>query len=104
MTYGIPLPVGLPMEGATDRDIAAALRHSNTSLVRRYAHLSPSHMRAMVEKVASHGKLIGQRQRARKATVSQFLTQPYREPGIEGLVGEKSSVQVGVSIGAPDTN
>ncbi len=96
----------LAMEGATDRDIAAALRHSSTSLVKRYAHLSPSHMRTMVEKVAHHGKLIGPgKEGACQEGDSQAISNAtVSGTGIDGLVGEKSGVQVGVIIGAPDTN
>lgn len=96
----------LAMEGATDRDIAAALRHSSTSLVKRYAHLSPSHMRAMVEKVASHGKLIagGEQVTNQEGVSKAFSNGTVSGTGIEGSVGERSGVEVGVIIGAPDTN
>ncbi len=46
----------LAMNGATESDIAASLRHSGTSLVKRYAHLSPSHLRGIMEKVSAFGK------------------------------------------------
>lgn len=46
----------LAMSGATEGTIAALLRHSSTALVRRYAHLSPSHLQEAVEKVASFGR------------------------------------------------
>lgn len=46
----------LAMSGATEGTIAALLRHSSTALVRRYAHLSPSHLQEAVEKVAAFGK------------------------------------------------
>lgn len=46
----------LAMSGATEGTIATLLRHSGTVLVRRYAHLSPSHLQAEVEKVAAFGK------------------------------------------------
>jgi hypothetical protein len=36
--------------------IAALLRHSSTDLVKRYAHLSPSHLRQAVEMVSGFGK------------------------------------------------
>jgi len=39
----------LAMNGATEGTIAALLRHSTTALVRRYSHLSPSHLQAAVE-------------------------------------------------------
>ncbi len=45
------------MNGAGNSTIAALLRHSGTSLVKRYAHLSPSHLQDAVEKVAGFGKL-----------------------------------------------
>ena len=45
------------MNGASEGTIAALLRHSTTALVKRYAYLSPSHLRAAVEGVASFGRL-----------------------------------------------
>lgn len=50
----------LAMSGATEGTIAALLRHSGTILVRRYAHLSPSHLQDEIEKVAAFGKPVGQ--------------------------------------------
>jgi hypothetical protein len=44
------------MNGATDYDIAACLRHSSTALVKRYAHLSPNHLKHVMEGVARFGK------------------------------------------------
>ena len=44
------------MSGQAEGTIAALLRHSTTSLVRRYAHLSPTHLKAAIETVASFGK------------------------------------------------
>ncbi len=46
----------LSMSGATEGDIAACLRHSTTALVRRYAHLSPSHLQGVMEKVSAFGR------------------------------------------------
>jgi len=46
----------LAMNNQTESTIAALLRHATTGLVKRYAHLSPSHLRAAVEGVASFGK------------------------------------------------
>jgi hypothetical protein len=46
----------LAMSGAMEGTIAELLRHSGTALVRRYAHLSDTHLRSEVEKVASFGK------------------------------------------------
>ena len=48
----------LAMSGATEGTIATLLPHSGTILVRRYAHLSPSHLQNEVEKVAAFGKVV----------------------------------------------
>ena len=45
----------LAMNGQAEGTIAALLRHSTTALVKRYAHLSPSHLRAAIEQVACFG-------------------------------------------------
>ena len=45
----------LAMSGQTEGTIAALLRHSTTALVKRYAHLSPSHLKTAVETVANFG-------------------------------------------------
>ena len=47
------------MSGATEGTIAALLRHSGTVLVRRYAHLSVSHLQDEIEKVSAFGKVAG---------------------------------------------
>lgn len=46
----------LAMSDQAEGMIAALLRHSTTGPVRRYAHLSPTHLKAAVEMVASFGK------------------------------------------------
>ncbi|MFZ1747371.1 MAG: site-specific integrase [Nitrospirales bacterium] len=46
----------LAMNGQSDSTIDALLRHSVTALVQRYAHLSPTHLRAAVEGVANYGR------------------------------------------------
>lgn len=46
----------LAMAGATEQEIAACMGHSTTALVRRYAHLSPSHLKGVVEMVSQFGK------------------------------------------------
>jgi len=48
----------LAMSGATEREIAEGLRHSTTALVKRYAHLSPSHLQGVMERVSSFGNEI----------------------------------------------
>ncbi len=47
----------LAMSGQTEGTIAALLRHSTTALVKRYAHLSPSHLKTAVETVSSYGNM-----------------------------------------------
>ncbi len=42
----------LAMAGFTGGTIAALLRHRSDGLVKRYAHLSPLHLKAAVESVA----------------------------------------------------
>jgi len=46
----------LAMSNAPLGTISALLRHSGTDLVKRYAHLSPSHLQQDVEMVARFGK------------------------------------------------
>jgi site-specific recombinase XerD len=46
----------LAMTGKAESTIAALLRHSTTTLVKRYAHLSPSHLKEAVEGLADFGK------------------------------------------------
>jgi len=46
----------LAMSNAPLGTIAALLRHSSTDLVKRYAHLSPSHLQQAVEMVSVFGK------------------------------------------------
>ena len=74
----------LAMNGATESTIAALLRHSGTGLVSRYAHLSPSHLQAAVEGVATFGK----------PTVT--------ETGMREVKAERNSMEVVENIGAGD--
>lgn len=48
------------MSGATEGTIATLLRHSGKVLVRRYAHLSVSHLQDEIEKVSAFGKVADQ--------------------------------------------
>jgi len=50
----------LAMSGSTEGTIATLLRHSGTVLVRRYAHLSPSHLQDEIEKISAFGKVADQ--------------------------------------------
>ena len=45
----------LAMNGQAESTIAALLRHSTNALVRRYAHLSPSHLHAALESLSTFG-------------------------------------------------
>ncbi|HBP87598.1 MAG TPA: tyrosine-type recombinase/integrase [Nitrospirales bacterium] len=47
----------LAMQGVPLTTIAALLRHSTTSLVKRYAHLSPSYLKGAIEEVSRFGKV-----------------------------------------------
>ena len=46
----------LAMAGVSPVTIAALLRHSDITLVKRYAHLDPSHLKDEIEKAFSFGK------------------------------------------------
>ena len=96
----------LAMEGQSESTIATLLRHSSTALVRRYAHLSPSHLQPALEGVASFGRA--------KPRAADAVSKPAQDASIScptvtgtgnaGSVGEGSGVEVSESIGAPDTN
>ena len=73
------------MSGSTEGTIASLLRHSSTVLVRRYAHLSVSHLQDEIEKVSAFGKLAGQQVGRKKPTAEQSEV---REP-----VGEEEPVE-----------
>ncbi len=47
----------LAMAGTTEQEIATCLGHSTTALVRRYAHLSPSHLKGVVERVSAFSQV-----------------------------------------------
>ena len=96
----------LAMNGQNEGTIAALLRHSTTALVKRYAHLSPSHLKAAVEGVAGFGKAPAP---LRENQIPVRETNPVSNgtvtgPGTVGLVGEGCGVEVIEKIGAPDTN
>ena len=104
----------LAMTGHNEGTIAALLRHSTTALVKRYAHLSPSHLKAALEGVAGFGKASAGNH---EGTAPERKSEPVSNGTVTetvtvGSVGEGSgkpeSVEVGVSegekFGAPDTN
>ncbi len=47
----------LAMAGAREGDIAVCLRYSTTAMVGREAHLSLPHLRGVIEKVSTFGKV-----------------------------------------------
>ncbi|MGD9728512.1 MAG: tyrosine-type recombinase/integrase [Nitrospiraceae bacterium] len=96
----------LAMTGHNAGTIAALLRHSTTALVKRYAHLSPSHLKAAVEGVAGFGKVAerSQERRVRVEESAPISDGTVTETGTRGLVGKGSGVEVVEKIGAPDTN
>ncbi len=51
----------LAMSGATEQDIASCLRHSSTALLSRYAHLSPTHLKGVMEKVSAFSQPVPNR-------------------------------------------
>lgn len=104
----------LAMTGHNEGTIAALLRHSTTALVKRYAHLSPSHLKAALEGVAGFGKAPSGN---RDETAPEGKSEPVSNGTVTetvtvGSVGEGNgkpeSAEVGVSkgevVGAPDTN
>ena len=84
----------LAMSGQPDGTIAALLRHSTNALVKRYTHLSPSHLHAAVETVAAFGKPTTKPEPISSGTVTGTVMRE-REP-------EEKSTQVAESIGAGD--
>jgi integrase len=96
----------LAMNGQNEGTIAALLRHSTPALVKRYAHLSPSHLKAAVEGVAGSGKaLAAVRVNQIPARESEQISNgTVTGTGTVGLIGEGCGVEVIEKIGAPDTN
>ena len=94
----------LAMNGQNEGTIAALLRHSTTALVKRYAHLSPSHLKAAVEGVAGFGKITTA---VPEKAVPMGETKPVSNgtvtaTGIAVPVGQESTVQVCEIYGAGD--
>lgn len=83
----------LAMSGQTEGTIATLMRHSTTSLVRRYAHLSPSHLQAAVETVSAYGKASKQ---------EPISTGTVTETGKTEGKQEEKPLEVVESIGAGD--
>jgi integrase len=64
----------LAMSGQTEGTIATLLRHSTNALVRRYSHLSPSHLHTAVETVAAYGKATHKTESIPSGTVTETGT------------------------------
>jgi integrase len=91
----------LAMSGQAEGTIAALLRHSTTTLVRRYAHLSPSHLKAAVEQVANFGKPSTPSEEAKEpadsnGTVTKTVTAGGSEEGVESEAVEKIGAGDGI--------
>jgi integrase len=52
----------LAMQGVPLTTIAALLRHSTTSLVKRYAHLSPTYLKSAIEEVSIFGRVVSEQE------------------------------------------
>jgi integrase len=94
----------LAMTGHNEGTIAALLRHSTTALVKRYAHLSPSHLKAAVEGVAGFGKALAA---VRENQVPAGKSGPVfngtvTETGTACSVGQGSGIEVREKFGAGD--
>ena len=84
----------LAMNGQAEGTIAALLRHSTTALVRRYAHLSQSHLKAAVEGVAGFGKTATEPQQptAQEPKPEPISIGTVTETATAGSVEEKEAV------------
>jgi len=94
----------LAMNGQNEGTMAALLRHSTTALVKRYAHLSPSHLKAAVEGVAGFGKAAAavRENQVQTGKAEPVPTGTVTETGIEGSTGKDSGVKVCERFGAGD--
>ena len=82
------------MSGQTEGTIAILLRHSTNTLVRRYAHLSPSYLHAAGETVAAYGKPT--------AKIEPICNGTGTKTGKEDEGLERNSTQVVENVGAGD--
>ncbi len=92
------------MTGQNEGTIAALLRHSTTALVKRYAHLSPSHLKAAVEGVAGFGKPPAV---VRENQVPAVESGPVSNGTVTGTgmavsIGQKDGIEVREKNGAGD--
>lgn len=87
----------LAMAGVTEATIANLLRHSGTSLVRRYAHLSPSYLQEAVEKVSSFGKA-----KASERTRIEEFGKGHDRAESENVTGVSTVLKTGKSVEGMD--
>jgi integrase len=94
----------LAMTGHNEGTIAALLRHSTTALVKRYAHLSPSHLKAAVEGVAGFGKAPAaiRENQTPAGEIGSVSNGTVTGTGIAVPVTQESTVQVCEIYGAGD--
>lgn len=64
--------------------IAALLRHNGMVFVRRYAHLSPSHLQDKIEKVAAFGRVISREAQKEQPEHSSAEEQTGKDEAVEG--------------------
>jgi hypothetical protein len=81
------------MAGATEQEIAAYLGHSTTALVRRYAHLNPSHLKGVVEWVSQFRK---QQKGIGQSPVDQVGLQPGEKSLLEGRLSDGTEIKPGM--------
>ena len=91
----------LAMSGKAESTIAALLRHSSTALVKRYAHLSPSHLKDAVEGLATFGKEPA-RPVSEQVQRGEIQSPTVTETGIGKTEQEDRATQVVEKIGAGD--
>jgi integrase len=94
----------LAMNGQNEGTIAALLRHSTTALVKRYAHLSPSHLKAAVEGVAGFGKAAAavRENQVQAREAEPVPTGTVTETGTACSVGQERGIEVREIYGAGD--
>ena len=79
----------LAMNGQREGTIAALLRHSTTSLVKRYAHLSPAYLKEAVEGISTFGRVL-----SLNSLVSQEQQEASSRPMPNGTVTETGKAEV----------
>ncbi len=88
----------LAMAGATEQDIAACLGHSSTALVKRYVHLSSSHLQRVMEKVSAFGKQAGNELQEGRIS-SPTVTGTGNEGKLEPLPSSQAVGKIGAGDG-----